>query len=192
MNFLAHLTLSRCSADLQVGNFLGDFVRGGELKLLSLAVQRGVHMHRAIDRATDTDADVRAVNALLAERHGRYASVVSDIAFDYFLALNWAQLVEQDFGAFRMMTYQRLLEARTGMPDRHAQLLTRMVEDNWLLRYASQEGMATVFRRFRRRLSRPELLRGVEETLSELHEPLNRTLLQLFPRLETLSHTYCE
>ena len=192
MNFLAHLSLSRCSADLQVGNFLGDFVRGNELSLLSAGVQRGVLMHRAIDRLTDADRDVRALNAQLAERHGRYATVVSDIAFDHFLSRNWALLIGEDFDRFRSLTYRRLLDARSTMPAKHADILTRMVEDDWLAHYATSDGMATVFRRFRRRLSRPELLNGIGDTLEELHGPFNRTLLLLFPRLQSLCGLYCE
>ncbi len=192
MNFLAHLTLSRCSADLQLGNYLGDFVRGRELATLAAGVRRGVLMHRAIDRATDTDPDVRSLNALLAIRHGRYAPVISDIAFDYFLCRNWEALTGADFENFRIVTYRSLLESVADVPSRHRDVLFRMVEDDWLAHYASREGMAMVFRRFRRRLSRPEMLDGVGETLEELDPEFNRTLLRLFPRLQALAQPYCE
>ena len=58
-----------------------------------------LHLHREIDRLTDADADVRAINRLLSVRHGRYAPVLSDIAFDHFLCLNWEQLMPTDFCA---------------------------------------------------------------------------------------------
>ncbi len=192
MNFLAHLTLSRCSADLQLGNYLGDFVRGRELATLQTGVQRGVLMHRAIDRATDTDPDVRALNSLLTGRHGRYAPVVSDIAFDYYLSRNWNNLVGIDFNDFCRNTYQRLLGGAADMPMRHRELLIRMAADDWLAHYGSRVGMDLVFRRFRRRLSRPELLDGIGDTLTDLDAVFNRTLLRLFPRLQALADPYCE
>ena len=190
MNYLAHLALSHYDADLQVGNFLGDIVRGSELATLPAGVQRGVWMHRAIDLLTDRDRDVRRVNGLLSRRHGRYAPVISDIMFDYFLCRNWASLMPQPFPEFRERTYARLRAATDAIPPRAARQLTGMTDGDWLRLYASTAGMGEVFRRMRPRMSKPALLAGVGESLQEYHDELNRTLLLLFPRLQALAHQY--
>ena len=191
MNFLAHLTLSHFSADLQVGNFLGDFIRGrGALVRLPEEVQRGVAFHRAIDSLTDADESVRALNRLLAKRHGRYAGVVSDIAFDYVLFQNWERFGPAPFPDFTRTTYAHLAAARPLMTSRVAGYVTNMVADDWLRLYTTPAGMRKVFARLLPRLSRPELLDGIDETLT-FHAPdFNRAFTQLFPRLQTLADAY--
>ena len=190
MNFLAHLTLSHFSADLQVGNFVGDFVRGRELAQLPEPVQRGVRFHRAIDALTDRDPDVRQLNKLLTTRHGRYAPVVSDIAFDYFLYRNWSLYGPEPFALFRDRTYARLLRSRPQLSGRLNGYLDGMVSGDWLQLYTSRDGMDRVFERLLGRLSRPEMLTGVSDTLDNYAGHFNLTLHRLFPRLQQLSDTY--
>ncbi|WP_116105766.1 ACP phosphodiesterase [Lewinella sp. IMCC34191] len=192
MNFLAHLTLSHFDADLQVGNFVGDFIRGRELAALPMGIQRGVLFHRAIDARTDRDPDVRLLNARLKVRHGRYAPVVSDIAFDYFLYQNWDSLGPVPFEDLKAQAYRRLLVARPHVNDRVGGYIEAMTRGDWLEMYTSQEGMARVFERLERRLSHPQLLSGVNTTLREEADSFNYTLDRLFPRLQQLARTYRE
>ena len=192
MNYLAHLALSYFSADLQAGNFLGDVLRGREVDALPAGIRRGVELHRAIDRLTDAHAEVRKTNRILSLRHGRYAPVISDIAFDYFLCRNWSTLMPLPFNAFRKATYGNLLAARKHMPPRAVRYVEGMTADDWLQLYATPRGMQQVFRRLLPRLSRPALLDGVNDTLEEHTPVLNRTLLHLFPALQALAETYRE
>lgn len=191
MNFLAHLALSHFSADLQVGNFLGDFVRGRrQLAAYPPGVIRGVELHRAIDRATDDHPAVRQLTGRLRPRHGRYAGVVSDVAFDHFLHRDWSRLGPAPFGAFCHTTYATLAAARDLMPPRVAGYVACMVSDDWLGLYTTPAGMARVFARLRPRLSRPELLDGVNDTLREEAAAFRHALRELYPALQELSATY--
>ncbi|THH41287.1 acyl carrier protein phosphodiesterase [Neolewinella litorea] len=190
MNFLAHLALSYYSADLQVGNFIGDLVRGREVAVLPLGIRQGVEMHRRIDRLTDADPDVRRLNRSLRARHGRYAPVISDVAFDYFLFLNWDTLGPAPFHDFTEKAYRRLAAARADLPPRIHPQIDGLVRHRWLSVYTSVGGMQEVFQRMLPRLSRPEMLDGVSESLYDRHADFNRTLLLLFPRLQALANTY--
>ena len=190
INYLAHLTLSHFDADLQVGNFLGDLLRGKEVAALPPAVREGVLMHRAIDRLTDTDPDVIALNRLIAVRHGRYATVLSDIAFDYHLFLNWAEYGPAPFSEFSDGCYTNLTAASYQVPERIVRQTSNMVRERWLRIYTSPEGMQDVFSRLKRRVSRPDKLEGVADLLVNYAEPLNRTFRALFPRLQTLADGY--
>lgn len=190
MNFLAHLTLSHFDVDLQTGNFLGDFVKGSDVARLPAGVRRGVAMHRAIDHLTDYDPEVRALNRLIRPRHGRYAGVVTDIAFDHYLYRNWARFGPLEFDAFRVATYWGL-HARTGaMPPRVRGYVDGMVRHDWLRLYTTPQGMRQVFGRLRPRLSRPTLLDGVDRLLTDYDAAFNQTFLHLFPRLQTLADAY--
>ncbi len=190
MNFLAHLTLSHFDTDLQTGNFLGDFVKGKAISDLPAGIQRGIAMHRAIDELTDHDPDVRELNALVAERHGRYAGVITDIGFDHFLCQNWAQFGPLEFDAFRVGTYWAL-HARRGVMSEHIQgYIEGMLKHDWLNLYRTEAGMSHVFQRLRPRLSQPQLLDGVEDLLTDFYPAFNQTFLALFPRLQTLADAY--
>lgn len=190
MNFLAHLTLSHFDADLQVGNYLGDFVKGRAMRRLPVGIQRGIIMHRAIDRLTDEDADVNALNRLIAVRHGRYAGVVTDIAFDYFLSENWSTFGPGDFHQFRQQTYRHLGEATEFMDDRVTDYVQRMTRDDWLKLYTNREGMELVFRRLAPRLSKPELIEDVHLIFEDFSDEFNHTLHRLFPRLQDLANEF--
>ena len=190
MNFLAHLTLSHFHPDLQVGNFLGDFVKGRAVLRLPQAVRRGVEMHRAIDHLTDADHDVRALNDHLKPLHGRYASVITDIGFDHFLWRNWEDFGPAPFGDFCATSYAALYARRDVMTDRVRGYVNGMVKDDWLRLYTTRAGMETVYARLLPRLSRPELLAGVNDTLRENDAAFNRAFRALFPRLQALADAY--
>ncbi|MEM6771374.1 MAG: ACP phosphodiesterase [Bacteroidota bacterium] len=190
INFLAHLTLSHFDADLQAGNFLGDFIKGARVKLLPEQIQRGVLMHRAIDKLTDEDPDVKALNQRVSLRHGRYAGVITDIGFDYFLWQHWATFGPVDFTKFTQSTYAALFARRAFMSERVQGYVDGMVKDDWLRLYTTEPGMMTVFNRLRPRLSRPEYLRGIDRLLTDLHDEFNQTFLLLFPRLQALANAY--
>jgi len=147
-------------------------------------------MHRAIDKFTDEDQDVRKLNRLIAKRHGRYAGVVSDIGFDYFLWRNWEVYGPGDFSDFTRTTYQGLFAHREHMSDRVKGYVDGMVKDDWLRLYTSLTGMHQVYHRLRPRLSRPEQLDGIEHLLVDFEEEFNQTFLLLFPRLQALANAY--
>lgn len=147
-------------------------------------------MHRAIDKLTDEDPDVRELNKLIADRHGRYAGVITDIGFDYFLWRNWEDLGPGDFAAFTQATYAELYARREHMDDRVKGYVNGMVKDNWLHLYTSRPGMQMVFNRLRPRLSKPEMLDGIETLLVDFEQEFNQTFLLLFPRLQDLANAY--
>jgi acyl carrier protein phosphodiesterase len=192
MNFLAHLALSRGDADLQVGNYIGDFIRGREMLLLPRSIQWGVRMHRDIDALTDADPDVRMLNKTVAQRHGRYAPVITDIVFDHALYRNWAKFTCISYPDFKTEAYAVLRARASVLPERIQPPLYGMTDGDWLQQYASPLGMASVFRRLRGRLSRPEYLDGIDATLRDLDAEINQVFLRVFPRLQTLAETYLE
>ncbi len=147
-------------------------------------------MHREIDHLTDTEPAVRALNKLLYPRHGRYASVVTDIGFDYYLYQHWEAFGPTPFPAFTQAAYANLFARRAAMTPQVQGYVTQMVKDNWLHLYTTPEGMLKVFGRLAPRLSYPELLEGVDQMLVDFDDAFNQTFLVLFPRLQTLANAY--
>ena len=190
MNCLAHLALAHFSAALQTGNFLGDFVKGRAVRRLPPTVQVGVSFHRDIDRLTDADPRVRALNRLLRPRHGRYAGVITDIGFDHYLYRHWATFGPAPFPAFCAATYRNLAGYTDCMDDRVAGYVRGMVNDDWLQLYTTPAGMQRVFNRLRPRLSRPALLDGIETTLSDYDREFDATFRAFYPQLLELADRY--
>lgn len=86
MNYLAHIALSGSSGAVQIGNFIGDFVKGKAYQNYPRAVKSGILLHREIDHFTDNHPVVKECVAELKPYFGRYSAIVLDLYFDYFLA----------------------------------------------------------------------------------------------------------
>lgn len=109
MNFLAHLYLSGDSGDVRMGNFIGDFVKGGQFSRYRPEVQKGILMHRHIDSFTDTHQLVKESVLLLKPVYGRYSAVVQDVFFDHFLAANWSEYSSQPLNEFVNEVHKQLI-----------------------------------------------------------------------------------
>ena len=53
MNYLAHVFLSGSNRKVQLGNFVGDAVKGSSYKNYPPDIAKGIQLHRAIDDYTD-------------------------------------------------------------------------------------------------------------------------------------------
>ena len=90
MNFLAHIYLSGDDPNIQLGNFIGDFVKGRNLvEQFGHEIAKGIELHRAIDEFTDKHPIVKLSKVRLREKYRHYAPVIVDIFYDHYLAKNW-------------------------------------------------------------------------------------------------------
>ena len=178
MNYLAHLFLSGESASILVGNFIGDSVRGNQFSTLDPAIQRGILLHRAIDRFTDTHPVVRRSKQRAQAVTGRYASVVIDIFYDHFLARDWAYHHPMPLPEYARSVYTILEGWLKDFPDRSRQFYCYMVAHNILESYDSIDSITTVFEQMAKRarfasnmeLAGNELVRGYRYYESEFRE----------------------
>ena len=86
MNYLAHIFLSGDDRRVQIGNFVGDAVKGRAYENYPLGFREGILLHREIDDYTDHHPVVREVVDMLRGGFGRYSGVLTDIYFDHLLA----------------------------------------------------------------------------------------------------------
>ena len=184
MNHLAHVHLSGDDAALTVGNLAADYLRKRECLDLEEGLQRGVELHRLIDHSTDNHPAVRAAWALLRPRHGKYASVIFDIYGDYLLTTRWHHYAERPLQEVTEGAYAALRAQRTQLPAALSDRFERMIHSDWLRQYGSYEGQAYVFERFGRRLSKPELLEGVIDTLREHEAAMAQAFTQFYPWMQ--------
>ena len=184
MNHLAHVHLSGGDPALTVGNLAADYLRKRECLDLDVGLQEGVELHRLIDHSTDNHPAVRAAWALLRPRHGKYASVIFDIYGDYLLTTRWHHYAQRALQEVTAEAYAALRAHGPDLPPVLAERFERMIASDWLRQYGSYEGQAYVFERFGRRLSRPELLDGVIDTLRAGEPVLAKAFTAFYPWMQ--------
>ena len=118
MNYLAHCYLSCSQEDILIGNFMTDFLKKKEEANYSGKVLEGIHLHRSIDTFTDAHPASLELRALLRPRHGKYAPVVVDLIWDYFLCLNWDKFSGTTLTDFNKDMYEILLKRKDELPEK--------------------------------------------------------------------------
>jgi len=185
MNFLAHLSLSCGTEERLIGNFLADFLRKHEQDAMPPAYQSGIELHYAIDTYTDKHPAVQAGVDRLRDKHRKYAPVVLDVLLDYVLAQNWDMYFpDENLHQFTQRMY-RIMEAHLHvMPPRLQIRVPNMIRHDWLPSYGTLSGIAYTFDRMKKRVSRPEWLDGVVDSLNRDYELLVEEFHLFYPDIQ--------
>lgn len=144
MNFLAHIYLSGDDEEIIIGNFIADGIKGKRYLKYPPKIAKGILLHREIDTFTDSHPTVRKSTARLHENYGHYSGVIVDILYDHFLAKNWHKYHPQPLDKFVEDFYNLLRENFTKLPPRIQKMMPFMVANNWLLSYATVEGIGKI------------------------------------------------
>ncbi|MGE0587404.1 MAG: ACP phosphodiesterase [Cyclobacteriaceae bacterium] len=188
MNFLAHLHLSGSDHDIMIGNFIGDFVRGRNLKeQFGDGIARGIELHRAIDEFTDTHLIVQQSKNRLRPKYRHYAGVIVDMFYDYYLAKNWSDYHDQPLNDYAQEFYALTKKYNLILPERAKRLLIYMEQGNWLVNYGKTEG---IHRALSGMASRTPFWSKMEEAVNDLVEYdklFEIEFRKFFPELQTFS-----
>ncbi|MCF7568058.1 acyl carrier protein phosphodiesterase [Sabulilitoribacter arenilitoris] len=165
MNYLAHIYLSGENDLVTIGNFMADGVKGKRYKKFSKDIQIGILLHRHIDSFTDAHKTVRQSTKRLHKKYGHYSGIIVDILYDHFLAKNWSKYSNIPLGDYVETFYNSLEEHYNILPLRIQKMMPFMMTDNWLLSYASIEGIQRVLDGMNRRTKNRS---GMNEATKEL------------------------
>lgn len=144
MNFLAHIYLSGDEEGVIIGNFIADGIKGRKYKVFPQSIQKGILLHRAIDSYTDKHPIVKQSTARLHKNYGHYSGVIVDILYDHFLAKNWNKYHNIALDIYVENFYELLQKNFEILPLRIQKMMPIMISQNWLLSYASTEGIAKI------------------------------------------------
>lgn len=189
MNFLAHILLSGSRSDMQIGGFLGDFVKGPLRGEFPPEIEAGIQLHRCIDAHTDSLPALQALRALLPLEWRRYNGILSDVLYDHFLARHWHDFHPEPIDRFCERFYQALAQQQHLLPEHARRLGLLGLQEPWLQGYARRSAIQQVLTRTGRRLRRPvplqEALLHIEPHLPRYRE----TFESVFPALQRFAAT---
>ena len=151
MNYLAHIYLSNEEEEITLGNFIADGVKGKKYVQFPLGIQQGILLHRAIDSFTDAHPIVRKSTKRLHKKYSHYSGVIVDILYDHFLAKNWTQYHSIPLHKYTENFYNLINSNFDRLTPRIQKMMPYMIEQNWLLSYASIDGIGKILDQMNRR-----------------------------------------
>lgn len=184
MNYFAHLTLARPSAESKVGNLLGDFMRGVRVEEIPEPVRLGLENHRLVDRLTDVDPGVVASRRLFSPQRRRFAGVALDVLFDHFLIRHWRRFHHRPLETVIAADYRWLLEGEPLMPEPMRRTTRRMVEYDWIHHYRELDNVGRALDRIAARVRFANRFEGALDDILEHHDHFETVFLDLYPRLQ--------
>ena len=183
MNFLAHIYLSGNNKAVTIGNFIADGIKGNDYKKFSKDIQIGILLHRHIDTFTDTHETVRKSTKRLHENYSHYSGVIVDILYDHFLAKNWETYSSTSLAIYVNEFYDTLEEHFDVLPLRIKKMTPYMIANNWLLSYASVDGISKVLDGMNRRTKNRSKMNLAVNELEEFYEEFENEFTFFFKEL---------
>lgn len=184
MNFLAHIYLSGDQELLKIGNFMADSVRGSQYKCYPEALQKGILLHRYIDSFTDAHPIYRQSKHRLHEKYGHYSGVIMDIFYDHFLAKNWNSYHTTPLEIYAEEFYALLKEKHPWLTERAKHMVPYMIARNWLLSYASLDGLEKILFQMDRRTQQRVSMHEAMVELQTYYSEFENEFFQFFKELE--------
>lgn len=192
MNYLAHCYLSCSDEDLLIGNISTDFMRKSEESQYNGQVLKGIQLHREIDSFTDKHPDSLALRKILRKRHDKYASVVVDLVWDYFLCINWSKYSGKTIVDFISPIYAVLQSRRNELPKKFEKRIDSMVKADFLMAYSDQERMRKSLEWMDNRVKFPSNFVGAIDDVNENYSEIDDRFNTFFPELISHVDAICE
>ncbi|NRB60388.1 MAG: DUF479 domain-containing protein [Winogradskyella sp.] len=187
MNFLAHIYLSGDNEFIKIGNFVADGIRGKNYKNYTKELQVGILLHREIDTFTDAHPIFRRSTKRLHNPYRHFSGVIVDIFYDHFLAKNWDQYSEIPLAIY-VESFYKVLELHIEiLPERFKHLTPIMIKSNWLLSYASVEGIQQVLNGMNRRTKGISKMNEATKELIEFYNEFEADFSEFFKDLMDFS-----
>ena len=189
MNFLAHIYLSGDDDMITIGNFMADGIKGKKYLKYPEGIQKGILIHRWIDSYTDSHTITKQSTKRLHAKYGHYSGVIVDILYDHFLAKNWHQYHEQSLETYVDDFYELLKTHHHLLTSRIQKMMIPMMEQNWLLSYATLEGIETVLYNMNIRIKNRVPMDEAIQDLKEHYDAFEKEFTAFFEELQAFVAT---
>lgn len=189
MNFLSHIYLSGDSEGLMIGNFIADSVKGSDYKNYPSEIQKGILIHRQIDTFTDSHPIVEESKKRLRPKYRKYASVIVDIFYDHFLAVNWNDFSTEELNNYVQKTYVLIQKHHHLLPLKSVHFTKYMVHYNILEAYSRLEGIEQVLKGMAGRAKFESHMEKSIHDLKEHYDLFDNEFKVFFPELKQFVNT---
>ena len=187
MNYLAHIYLSNEEEEITLGNFIADGVKGKKYVQFPLGIQQGILLHRAIDSYTDAHPIVRKSTKRLHKKYSHYSGVIVDILYDHFLAKNWTQYHSVPLHKYTENFYNLINSNFDRLTPRIQKMMPYMIEQNWLLSYASIDGIGKILDQMNRRTNNQSKMNLAVIELTKYYKEFEEEFTLFFEDLKKYS-----
>jgi len=187
MNFLAHIYLSGDNTGITIGNFMADGIKGKDYKKYPKDIRIGILLHREIDTFTDAHPTVRKSTKRLHKKYSHYSGVIVDILYDHFLAKNWSNYSTVPLDEYVNYFYDTLEDNFDILELRVQKMMPYMIANNWLLSYASIDGITKVLDGMNRRTKNRSQMNLAVNELEEFYTEFENEFTSFFKELIAFS-----
>lgn len=167
-----------------VGNFIGDFVKGSQLRHYSKGIQYGIQLHRSIDSFTDNHPVVLQSKVRLRPKFRHYAPVIVDVFYDHFLAKDWKHFSDVPLKTYTNKFYGMMKSYFNEIPQPVIHMLTFMERDDWLFNYQFVEGIDRALTGMSKRTTFDSKMEEASDALRKDYEEFSEEFHQFFPELK--------
>jgi acyl carrier protein phosphodiesterase len=179
MNYLGHLYFSGNDLQLMYANLFGDFVKGSDLSNYPPVLRKGIQLHRKIDSYIDHHPKVNELMHELYPFLPKVTGIAIDLIFDHLLASNWSKFHPLPYRQFLDQFYELEISQRDGYTEEFHIFTLQLKRNDWMIHYASREGLQKMCTGVGSKLSFPNALHSAPELFDAHRERMEGTF-QLF------------
>lgn len=185
MNFVAHQYLSFENQSLQIGNLLGEIVKGNQYIRYKDEIQKGILLHRSIDSFTDSHDIVKQSSSYFHQTQHKFAPIIIDVIYDYFLIKHWNNFSEIPFENFKSNCYQLFKDEYNSFPKKLQETIFYLLKYDWFENYSTIEGVQKTLKGIGSRTKYQNNLHQIIPEFEKNYSNLENDFQNFFPQLQS-------
>lgn len=165
-------------------------MRGSDLSGFPHGVEKGIRLHRYLDRFTDTHAALRVKRQTMSGLPRRFTGIVIDVLLDHYLALNWARHSDLSLELHAVNVHKALKQNHPILPERLKRFVHVLQKERILQNNVHLASIEATLERLSRRSSRFAPLALSAEQLEPIFAGLTDTFQGFYPELHHAALNY--
>lgn len=192
MNLVAHQFLSFNNPPIQLGNLLGEVVKGNKFNDYPTLIKEGILLHREIDHFTDQHEIVKHSTSYFHSTQHKYAPILIDLMFDYFLIKHWHTFHPTSFHLFKENCYELFNFNYKNFPPKLQYMLDHLLKHDWFENYTTMIGIQQTLNGISKRANFKNNLSCALSDMLIYETEIEKDFLIFFPQLVTHCKEYLQ